>query len=427
MAKIPGITAILITWGLSEPRSHSNQHSDRRRESILVGVVVDGENIAWGTCPAIPVGLEAYPESFDPAGAAEAVRKEVIPALVGQSLDAFRPLAEAVEMLRETVTVTWQEIPVPHQENGISRRALLTGRLDAEDEPAGRTVEETLERPLHPAVRYGLTQALLSAVALARGVTPAEIIATEYELSRPASAAPLFSSVGTGESTAVACAHRVAGLGVAWPGDDPEEELGRNNGRLQGYLRQLTRYLSTAAGDDYRPAIHLDVGGGLGALYEDNAGRLLGAFYGLDRVADPYPLIVADPVDMDSRDEQIAKMAELKKYVRLRDLAVRLAAGAWIDSPDAALAFVDAEAADLLRLDVVRLGGVQRTVETILAARERDVGVLLESHGDPAVAHISLAVHPDFTSTGPRYEDGRGIAAFHNEMARTLSWLDAIH
>jgi len=380
--------------------------------------------VAWGVCPAVSAASEAYPESFDPAGAVEAIRQEVAPALVGQELASFRHLANPLEALRETVTVTWRETPVRHRDNGISRRALLTGRLDADEKVTGRTVDETFERPLHPAVRYGVSQALLAAVALAQGVTAAEVISAEFEFPRPATPAPLFSTVGTGDSTAIACAHRVAGLGVRWPGDDPQEELGHNNGLLQGYLRRLTEYLARAAGDEYRPAIHLDVGGGLGALYEHNAGRLLGAFYGLDRVADRYPLVVADPVVMNGRDEQIEKLAELKKYVGMRDLSLRLAASAWIDSPAAALAFLDGEAADLLRLDVVRLGGVQRAIETTLVARERGVGVLLESHGDSAVTHIALALRPDFTSTGPHYEDGRGIAAFHNEMSRTLTWLD---
>lgn len=386
--------------------------------------------MAWGSCPAVPVELDDYPESFDPAGAAEAIRQQVAPALTGRRLDTFRPLAEAVEALRETVTVTWRETPVPHQENGISRRALLTGLLHDDEEaagrtPAGRTVEETFERSLHPAVRYGVSQALLAAVARARGVTPGDVIADEYNLPGPATAVPLLSTVGTVDATAVACAHRVAALSIRWPGDHPEEELGRNNGRLQGYLRRLTEYLARTAGEGYRPAIHLDVGGGLGALYDGNAGKLLGAFYGLERVAAPHPLYVADPVRMDGRDEQIARMAELKNFIALRDLSLRLAAGAWIDSPAGAAAFLEAGAADLLHLDVVRLGGVHPTVEIALAAREQGLGVLLQSHGDAAVAHVALALRPTFLSTGPDYEDGRGIAAFHNEIVRTLAWFDA--
>ena len=429
MANVPYITAILTTTGFSTTTSHSSQDAGRRRETVLAGVVVDGEAVAWGTCPPVAVELDDYPEPFDPAGATEAIRRTAAPALVGQGLAAFRPLVAAVDALRETVTVTWREKPVPHQENGFSRRALLTGLLRGEEPagrtPAGRAVEETFERPLHPAVRYGLTQALLAAVALAQSVTPAELLAQEYGLPRPAAPVPLLSTVGTVEATAVACAHRVAGLSIRWPGENPEEELGRNNGRLQGYLRRLTEYLARTGGDGYRPAIHLDVGGGLGDLYDHNAGKLLGALYGLERVADPYTLIIADPVRMDGRDEQIERMAELKNFVALRDLSPRLAAGAAVDSPAGARAFLEAEAADLLHLDMVRLGGAHHAVEIALAARGRGAGVLLESHGDPDAAHIALALRPDFLSTSPDYEDGRGIAAFHNEMARTLASIEA--
>lgn len=425
MAKTRGITAILTTTGYSTALSHSSQLAGGRRETVLIAVVVDGKDVGWGTCSVAPVDRVVYPESFDPPALVEAIRRQATPALVGQSLDAFRPLVEIVQALRETVTVTWQETPVPHQNNSLSRRALLTGLLRDDEEPAGRTVEETFERPLHPAVRYGLSQALLAAVARARSVTPAEVIAEEYDLSRPEAPVPLLSTVGTAGATAIACDHRVAGLTIRWPGEDPEEELGRNNGRLQGYLRRLSEYLARTVVAGYRPAIHLDVGGGLGVLYEYDAGKLLGAIYGLCRVAEPYPLVVADPVAMESRAEQIEKMAKLKRYIGMREFSVRLAAGAWVDSPAAARAFLEVEAADLLHLDMVRLGGVHPTVEIALAARERGAGVLLQSHGDPAAAHIALALRPAFLSTGPDYEDGRGIAAFHNEMARTLAWLDA--
>ena len=85
-------------------------------------------------------------------------------------------------------------LAAPPPEPRLSRRDLLLGparlwqSLGSEDKsPATSESTETVtvERPLHRAIRYGVSQALLQAAAWARGVTMAEVLAEEWGLPRP--------------------------------------------------------------------------------------------------------------------------------------------------------------------------------------------------------------------------------------------------
>jgi thioredoxin reductase len=148
--------------------------------------------------------------------------------------------------------------------------------------------------------------------------------------------------------------------------------------------------------------------------------------YGLEQAAKPCLLRVVDPVVMDGRRAQIEKMVELKDYVRLRRLSLQLAADSWIGTPDDVRAFLQAEAADVIHLNMARLGGLSQTIEAILACREQDVAVMLQ--GSPAesqfAAHVALATQPDLIGA-TLDQAGGGLSSIVNEMSRTLVWLAA--
>ena len=84
-------------------------------------------------------------------------------------------------------------------------RPLLEGR-EVDAFLANARYFDTLEiegRRLHTAIRYGLTQALLDAAALARNVTKAEVILDEYGLPLVAEPVPLFGQSGDDRYAAV--------------------------------------------------------------------------------------------------------------------------------------------------------------------------------------------------------------------------------
>jgi methylaspartate ammonia-lyase len=306
--------------------------------ALFVGVVIDEKQVAWGRCPILATPLRDYPKPLPAEETIALIHDRVAPLLQDQPAAAFRRLVTRVDALTEMAAIR-RPSPQREEREGFSRRALLTGRLGADRNGPPATEKETIERPLHPSLRHGVSVALLGAAALATGVTMAEVLASAYDLPRPATAATLHSRIGTRTATTVACAHRVASLGTSWPGDDPVAELGRNGEQLQRYVRRLAHYLESTAGAAYRPVIHLDLGGGFGPLYDDNAGRILGALAGLEQATSPYPVRVVDPVRQHDQDAQIEKMAELKEYLRLRQMSLELAAHTFVETPADALTF----------------------------------------------------------------------------------------
>ena len=385
--------------------------------------MIDDSKIGWGSCEYIKV--DDPPEFQSPFLIDEGIattEASVVPFLVGQKLTSFRKLATRLESLRETVTIN---IPIPLTEGGsqgISRRAIITGFLSSSDPDTVPALVEktTVERPIHPTLRHGLSQALLSAVSMLRGVTAAEVIAEEFDLPFPSKAVPLQVPIRRGQSLVIH--DQVSTLAYAVGGTDPEDSLGPNGERIQRFIRQLRERL-VKAGQHCQITIHLDARGNLGKLYGNDLGKVLGALYGLEQAALPCLIRVQDPLIMDDLDAQIKAMGQLRDYLRMRRMSLQLVAGAKINSLDDVRAFIQAESAHMLHLAMPRLGTIQELIVGIQACQAGGIGILMEGTPSAVTCQVALATQPDILAYPPDWPGDTGVATFHNEMARTLSWL----
>jgi methylaspartate ammonia-lyase len=305
-------------------------------------------------------------------------------------------------------------------------------REDLAVERVGEGAKVMVERPLHTAVRYGLSQALLGAVALARNLTMAEVIAQEWDLPTPDSMVPIHAQSG-GERVHNAdkmIARRVASLPHALVDDIPEQ-LGQDGSRLTRYVRWLAGRIQQLGGDDYRPCIHLDVHGALGEIFDQQPGRILGQLYALETAAKPYPLRVECPVRMESRSAQIEMMKTLRDYVRFRKMNVQLVVDEWANTLEDIRAFVEAEAADMIQIKMPDLGSIANSVEAVQVCRAAGVGAFLggscaETDLSARVSvHVALATRPDMVMAKPGMGVDEGVSLVQNEMARTLAWIRA--
>jgi len=387
-----------------------------------VGVVLDDRYVVWGDCVC---SAEATPLST--VAARESIESVVSPALVGCKLEGFRGLAGAIESLTEIVTA---EEPIPtteedSQTDGISRRDLLTGRLRAEARPPSPppTRFVTSGQPLHPALRYGLSQALLAAVAQDQGLSIAEVIAHEYNLSRP-TAVPLLAQLDTNrplESLPQPSPH-ITALGYTVPPGDPADILGDNGVILQRFLRILKERVMAMPGWDTLPRIHVDLRGGLGELYGNNTGQMLGALVGLETSVRPLLLLIEHPIGGDSLPEINAKTRELQEFLRFRKVDVELAAGN-IGTLETARTCAQADACTLLNVTPARVGGLAQSAEAVLACRENDKFVMLSADpGDSArslqvLSQVALGLQADFVGVSAECDD---ITLVHGEMERAL-------
>ncbi|NHZ72723.1 MAG: hypothetical protein GWP17_06540, partial [Aquificales bacterium] len=206
-------------------------------------------------------------------------------------------------------------------------------------------------------------------------------------------------------------------------------QLGTNGERLQQFIRQLAELITRVGHSSYQPTIHLDAAGSLGQLFDNDAGRVLGALYGLEQAAKPYQLRVVDPVLLDAQEAQIELMCQLMEYVRMRRMNVQLAASTGINSLADVEAFVQAEAVHLLTLSMPDLGSIHQVIEAIMICQKgktatSTTNILLEGPAETAV-HVALAAQPDLLAASAGPHGRRALSTVHDEMTRTLVWLTA--
>ncbi len=418
-------------------------------EALSVGLVIQAPNgstqVAWGDCVAVAYSGKAGRDPVFRAGQGMAlIQQAVAPALKGRTITAFRPLAEEIEPLIESIAVKQPESDLkPDTEPGsnLSRRDLLT-------EPAGlmRSLRAEIEKSLSPepepppkqvrpsytALRYGVSQALLQAAALSRGLTMAEVITEEWDLPLPQEPVPVHAQSG-GERYNNAdkmIVRRVDSLphGLI---DDIPEQLGRDGNKLTQYIRWLKERIRELSGPVYRPVIHLDVHGALGTIFENQPGQILGQLFALENAAKPYSLRIESPVIMDSRDAQIKMMQTLREYVRARKMTIQLVADEWANTLGDIWAFIAADAADMIQIKMPDLGSIHNTIEAVLACKDGGIGAFLggsctETDISARIStHVALATRPDLIMAKPGMGVDEAIMLMNNEMVRTLAWISA--
>lgn len=411
-------------------------------EALSVGLILEDGRIVWGDCVAVEFsGKAGRNPLFRAEEGLATIQQVVAPVLRGRPLTGFRELAAEVDSLVETVTVARPvTLAEPDEDSGeepraFSRRELfrLLAPTEGEESPPAEEIEEvSVERQLHTAVRYGVSQALLSAVALARGVTMAEVVAEEYDLPLPTDPVPIHAQCGADRYAGAdkMIARRVASLPHTLVDNIPEH-LGGDGEVLAKYARWLRERIPQLSGDDYRPTIHLDVHGALGQIYGNNLGKILGYLYRLEGAVAPYPLRVESPLILESREAHIEAMKTLRDYIRIRKMKTHIVADEWANTLEDIQAFIAAQAADMIQIKMPDLGSVHNAIEAVLACKEAGVGAFLGGScaetdlSAQVAAHIALATQPDLIMAKPGMGVDEGVALIHNEMARTLAWIRA--
>lgn len=411
-----------MTGNGTTPRSGAQ--AARSHETLWVGIVWGDRQVTWGLCAAAAVEWRPeYQGPFLAAPGSKTIETIVAPELLGQPLADFPALAEKLEGLTETVTVRREPEPAAEPgetTRGYSRRAIISGFL-ATDEPDARTqAAETVElsRIIHPAIRLGVSQALLAAIAQSRGLTVAEALIETYGRPPAMIQPPVQLALRRGESFQLR--PELGALSLSVGEGEPALELGADAERLQRLVRQFQERLTAANPGDSQPTIHLELNGSLGRLYGNGVGKTLGALYGLERAAAPCRLRVSDPFLLADRADQIKQLSQLQDHLRLRRMEVDLAARAYVDGPEAVTAFLTGGAGRLVHLSMASLGTIHQTVQSLRACREQGGQALLAGAPAEMLAQVALVSQPDFVIVG---SDQADLVAVLDEMARTQLWL----
>ena len=358
-------------------------------EAISVMLILEDGQIAYGDCAAVQYSGAG---GRDPLFLAEdfipVIESEIAPMLVGQEADSFRRLAEMID----------------------------------HPEKAGKK--------FHTAIRYGVTQAILDAVAKAKHKMMCEVIAEEYGTTVSEKEIPIFTQSGDNryENSDKMIIKQADVLPHALI-NNVKTKLGEHGELLEEYVAWLRdRILKLRTRDDYLPIFHIDVYGTIGAAFgNDNFEAMADYLAKLEKIAKPFHLRIEGPMDMEDRELQLKALAELTRVVDERGIGVELVADEWCNTLDDIKYFADHKAGHMVQIKTPDLGGINNIVEAVLYCKEKGIGAYQggtcneTDRSAQVCVNIAMAVQPDQILAKPGMGVDEGYMIVYNEMQRILA------
>jgi methylaspartate ammonia-lyase len=352
-------------------------------EAVSVMFVLDDGFVAQGDCAAVQYsGVGGRDVLFRAQAGQQMVAEQVAPALIGRELTTFRDMAPVLDTL-----------------------------------------------PVHTAVRYGITQALLAAVAHQRQVTMAEVVRDEYETGVTLAPVPVFTQCGDERYNNVD--KMILKEADALPHgliNNVAERLGADGELFEAYLRWVRdRILALRTREDYAPVLHFDTYGTIGQAFGMDTTRMADYLSRLADLAAPFRLRVEQPLDAGSREPQVEAMGKLRATLRERGAAVEIVIDEWCNTMDDIRVFTDAQAADVIHVKTPDLGGVNNTIDALLYVRRQGLatycgGTCNETDISARVCtHIAMACGADQVLAKPGMGVDEGLMLVGNEMARVTA------
>ena len=357
--------------------------------TLGIGLVLSDCTVCWGDMMTVQYAVAGGREPlFDGAALQDRLRAECLPDLLGLNLVSFR---ESAQRLFD-VTAGGSDLP--------------------------------------NSAKYGLTQALLAAIAAAKGCSMAEVVSHEYGF--PLQACPVPILCQSGEDRQISVDKMILRQADALPHGliNNAALIGPDGAALCDYVRWVRDRVLSHGASSYRPILHFDVYGGIGEVFEHDVDRIVSFLCRLEAIAAPLSLRIESPADFGSRVEQVSGFAEIRRRLRDQGSTVELIADEWCNTLQDLEAFLAAEAADLVQLKMPDMGSLHDTIVAILRCREAGVGVYLggsctETDLSARVSvHIAVAAQVDLMLAKPGMGVDEGTMIVANEQSRLLAWLD---
>jgi methylaspartate ammonia-lyase len=360
-------------------------------ESISVMIVLEDGQIAYGDCAAVQYsGAGGRDSLFLARDFIPFIKQEIIPLLKGRRLTSFKALAELIDQLKV---------------NG---------------------------KRIHTAIRYGITQAILDAVAKSKKKTMVDVIQEEYHLNQPIKKVPIFGQCGDDRYTNVdkMILKEVDVLPHALI-NHIETKLGYQGEILLGYITWLKdRILTKRVNPDYNPILHIDVYGNIGTIFNQDMDQMANYIDTLAKAAHPLRLRIEGPMDVEDRDLQIQALAELTSIVDCRNIPVEIVADEWCNTLEDIKLFADKKAGHMVQIKTPDLGGVNNIIEAVVYCKERRIGAYCggtcneTNRSAEVTTNIALACGADQVLAKPGMGFDEGYMIVNNEINRVLAILE---
>ncbi|SHK12634.1 methylaspartate ammonia-lyase [Hathewaya proteolytica DSM 3090] len=357
-------------------------------ESISVMLILEDGQVALGDCAAVQYsGAGGRDPLFLAKDFIPVIENEIAPKLIGRELTSFVELAEEFDTM---------------QING---------------------------KRLHTAIRYGITQAILDAVAKSKKVTMAEVIRDEYKTGVDIQRIAIFTQSGDNRyENADKMIIKGADVMPHALINNVEEKLGNDGSKLLEYVKWLrNRVIELRQCDSYKPVFHIDVYGTIGAAFDCDTKKMADYLETLAKAAEPFALRIEGPMDVEDRQKQMEALRDLTAEVDRRGLNVELVADEWCNTFDDVKFFADNKAGHMLQIKTPDLGGVNNIAKAILYCNEKGVGSYCggtcneTNRSAEVTTNIAMACGATQCLAKPGMGVDEGFMIVNNEMNRVVA------
>ena len=362
----------------------------QRGESVSVMLVLEDGQVAYGDCAAVQYsGTGGRDPLFLAKDFIPVIEREFVPIFAGKEVTTFREMAAE----------------------------------------ADKHIDSGTNKPMHTAIRYGLTQAILDAVAKANQKLMAEVVADEYGLAVSEQMIPIFSQ--SGDNRYDNADKMILKHSDVLPHaliNNVYDKLGEKGEKLTGYVGWLRdRIQSVRMDEKYIPVLHIDVYGTFGIAFKNDLERIADYMSELANFAAPFQLRIEGPVDMGEREAQITALAQLREIVDAKRIGVEIVADEWCNLYEDVIEFTERRAGHMAQIKTPDLGGINNTIAAVLYCKQHGMGAYLggtcneTDRSAQICAHIAMATQPKQILAKPGMGVDEGYMIVYNEMQRIIN------
>lgn len=359
-------------------------------EAISVMFVLENGTVAHGDCAAVQYsGAGGRDPLFLAKDFIPVIQNEIAPLYVGKDISSFKDMAN---------------------------------RVDSHVNPATGKI-------YHTAIRYGVTQVCLDAVAKSRGKLMAQIVAEEYGTKVVDKPVAIFGQSGD-DRYGNADKMFMKGVDVLPHGlfNHVADKLGNKGEKLQEYVGWLARRSQALAPrPGYAPVLHLDVYGTLGIAFDNNLEVIADYMGTLVERAGNLHVRVEGPVDVGEKQAQIAALKRLRELTDQKGINVEIVADEWCNTLEDIQDFAAEKAGHMLQIKTPDLGGINNSIEAVLYCKKMNIGAYLggtcnETNRSAEICtHVAMATDPVQILAKPGMGMDEGFMIVYNEMQRILA------
>ena len=357
-------------------------------ESLTILLVLEDGQVAMGDCCAVQYsGCGGRDPLFIASDFQKIVQERIRPLLLNRELNSFKSLAYEFDHLE------------------------LDGKR------------------IHTALRYGITQAILDAVAKANHTQMANIIANEYNTQVSDQLIPIFSQSGDNRydnvDKMIIKESAVLPHGLI---NNVETKLGYQGEKLLDYVKWLRKRIDEHRNhEDYYPVLHIDVYGTLGIIFKEDYDTMVEYLRTLREASGPYHLRIEGPVDFDDREKTMIGLQIITRKLDELGIDCEIVADEWCNTLEDIKEFADKKAGHMVQIKTPDLGGIQNIAEAVLYCKEKGIGAYQGGTCNEtdisakACVHCAMATQPVQILAKPGMGVDEGYMIVFNEMNRIIA------